>query len=106
MRIFDVGGRGGTNFIAIEQARSGLFNDDFLSWGLPTPISVAELSSLCLPIMIVASGGIKGGLAAAKAMVLGADLVGVAGHFLKILLEQGTNALSEEIKVFQYHLKA
>ncbi|NLB18278.1 MAG: type 2 isopentenyl-diphosphate Delta-isomerase, partial [Syntrophomonadaceae bacterium] len=31
VRIFDVGGRGGTNFIAIEQARSGLFNDDFLS---------------------------------------------------------------------------
>lgn len=106
VRLFDVGGRGGTNFIAIEQARSGLFNDDFISWGLPTPASVAELSSLRFPIIIVASGGIRGGLDAAKAIALGADIVGVAGHFLKILTEQGMNALSEEIKVFQYHLKS
>ena len=33
VRFFDVGGRGGTNFIAIEQARSGVLADEFSSWG-------------------------------------------------------------------------
>lgn len=106
VRVFDVGGRGGTNFIAIEQARFGLLGDDFASWGLPTPVSVAELSSLYLPIIVVASGGIRGGLDAAKALAIGADLVGIAGHFLKIWTDQGMTALSVEIERFQYHLKS
>lgn len=106
VRFFDVGGRGGTNFIAIEQARSGVLDDDFQPWGIPTAVSVAELASLYLPIVVVASGGIRGGLTAAKALALGADLVGVAGQFLKTWTDQGSSALDEEIRRFQYHLKS
>ncbi|MGE5543356.1 MAG: alpha-hydroxy-acid oxidizing protein, partial [Bacillota bacterium] len=106
VRFFDVGGRGGTNFIAIEQARSGVLTDEFASWGIPTAASIAELASLYLPIVIVASGGIRGGLEAAKALALGANLVGIAGRFLKAWSNRGIAALEEEIKRFQYHLKA
>jgi isopentenyl-diphosphate delta-isomerase len=106
VRFFDVGGRGGTNFISIEQARSGVLSDEFESWGIPTAASVAELSSLYLPIIVVASGGIRGGLEAAKALALGADLVGVVGQFLKTWADQGVAALEEELREFQYHLKA
>ncbi len=106
VRIFDVGGRGGTNFISIEQERSGLLGDDFASWGIPTAVSVAELASLYLPIVMVASGGIRGGLVAAKALALGADLVGVAGHFLKTWTDKGIADLDQEIRRFKYHLHA
>lgn len=106
VRFFDVGGRGGTNFIAIEQARFGVLAEEFASWGIPTAVSVAELASLYLPIEVVASGGIRGGLDAAKALALGADLVGIAGRFLRIWSEKGVNALEDEIRRFEYHLKA
>jgi isopentenyl-diphosphate delta-isomerase len=106
VRFFDVGGRGGTNFIAIEQARSGVLADEFASWGIPTAVSIAELASLYLPIVIVASGGIRGGLEAAKALALGANLVGIAGRFLKIWSDKGVTALEDEIRLFEYHLKA
>lgn len=106
VRFFDVGGRGGTNFIAIEQARSGVLADEFASWGIPTAVSIAELASLYLPIVVVASGGIRGGLDAAKALALGANLVGIAGRFLKAWSDQGKVAMEEEVRRFQYHLKA
>lgn len=106
VRFFDVGGRGGTNFIAIEQARSGVLADEFASWGIPTAVSVAELTSLYLPIVVVASGGIRGGLEAAKALALGANLVGIAGRFLRTWSDRGVTALEDEIRRFEYHLKA
>lgn len=106
IRFFDVGGRGGTNFIAIEQARSGVLADEFASWGIPTAVSIAELTSLYLPIVVVASGGIRSGLDAAKALALGANLVGIAGRFLRTWSDKGVNALEDEIQRFKYHLKA
>lgn len=105
VRILDVGGKGGTNFLAIEKARGGLLGDEFMSWGIPTAVSVAETVSVGLPITIIASGGIKDGLDAAKALTIGADLVGVAGQFLRTLLTKGKKALEKEIEQFGYALK-
>lgn len=106
VRFFDVGGRGGTNFISIEQARSGLLADEFASWGIPTAASIAELTSLYWPMVIVATGGIRSGLTAAKALALGANLVGMAGQFLKTWTNRGMGALDDEMQRFQYHLKS
>jgi len=106
VHILDLGGRGGTNFIAIEQARSGVLADEFTSWGIPTAASIAEISSLNLPLQLVASGGIRGGLEAAKALALGADIIGIAGRFLRVWSEEGKKGLEEEIERFRYHLKA
>jgi len=94
----DVGGCGGTNFAAIEALRhrpprSNIFN----TWGIPTAASLLEVKSLNLPVHITATGGIKTGLEVCKALRLGADIVGIAGYCLKILLRHGESQLSEEL---------
>ncbi|MGE5415187.1 MAG: type 2 isopentenyl-diphosphate Delta-isomerase [Acidobacteriota bacterium] len=105
VRFLDVGGRGGTGFIAIEQARGGLLSNDFLDWGIPTAASIAEVRSTGLPVTLVASGGIRSGLSGAKAMALGADLLGMAGHLLKAWATGGTSALEAQLTSFAYELK-
>jgi isopentenyl-diphosphate delta-isomerase len=56
VRVFDIGGQGGTNFIAIEDKRGGLFQGELDSWGIPTAVSLAEIVACVLPITIMASG--------------------------------------------------
>lgn len=106
VRYFDIGGKGGTNFIAIEDKRRGLFGGEFNDWGIPTAWSLAEVLSLKLPITVIASGGIRSTLDATKALAMGADYVGIAGSFLKIVLKQGQHKLEQNIDNLIYRLKA
>jgi isopentenyl-diphosphate delta-isomerase len=79
----DVGGAGGTSFARIEGARAARVGDDrraelgrvFADWGLPTASSVLEVRGTGLPV--VATGGVRTGLDAAKALAIGAVAVGV-----------------------------
>ncbi len=88
----DVGGVGGTSFAAIEGLRAEARGDDrgrqlgelLRDWGLPTAVSVAGARTCGLPI--VATGGLRNGLDAAKAVALGASLVGVARPLLQAAL--------------------
>ncbi|MDN5326713.1 MAG: isopentenyl-diphosphate Delta-isomerase [Moorella sp. (in: firmicutes)] len=105
VRFMDVGGRGGTNFAAIEERRRGRPVPALAEWGLSTAVSILEIRELGLPVEIVATGGIHSALDAARALALGAKIVGAAGYFLKILLEQGEDALTEEILHWQADLK-
>jgi len=95
VKIIDVGGSGGTNFIAIENERSDNdFGETFLEWGIPTAISLIEtLNTVKKTSDVIASGGIKNGLEAAKALALGAKAVGLAGMPLSILLQKGLSEL-------------
>jgi isopentenyl-diphosphate delta-isomerase len=106
VRVFDIGGQGGTNFIAIEDKRGGLFQGELDSWGIPTAVSLAEIVACVLPITIMASGGIRSAVEVAKCLAMGANMVGIAGHFLKILLSDGIDALDRFICDFLYRLKA
>ena len=101
----DVGGAGGTNFLAIEAARrqdSGY--NELLSWGIPTALSILEARTIVAGnnCGLIASGGIRNALDMAKALALGADAVGMAGNILlKIKLEGVSSAVQEITKMFE-----
>jgi isopentenyl-diphosphate delta-isomerase len=89
----DVGGRGGTSFAAIEQARATVAHDArgiligsaFRDWGIPTAASLIAARNVGVPL--IATGGVRSGLDAAKAIALGASVVGVARPLLVAALE-------------------
>lgn len=104
--IFDIGGKGGTNFLNIEDRRSGMFQGELDEWGIPTAVSLAEAVALDLPIKIIASGGIRSVLDAAKSFAIGADLVGMAGSLLKILVHDGIDELDQRIAQMVYRFQS
>jgi isopentenyl-diphosphate Delta-isomerase len=87
--IVDVGGFGGTNFAFIENARRDDELSYFNDWGIPTAISIVEAKSISPSLTIFATGGINNSLDVVKSIALGSDAVGMAGFFLKQLLERG-----------------
>lgn len=97
VQIADCGGAGGTNFAEIENKRREKSLPFFTDWGIPTPVSIAEASSIS-NISILGSGGFMNGLDIVKGIALGADAIGIAGHFLRILVEKGTEALVDEMQ--------
>lgn len=103
----DVGGRGGTNFIAIESRRSRRrFSPELLSWGLPTAVSLLEvLDGAAGRAAVIASGGMFSSLNMAKALALGAQAVGIAGHPLYILLKKGPGALIRALRKLERELR-
>lgn len=109
----DIGGLGGTSWVAVESQRalqkgSRLYHEvgkTFWDWGIPTAISLVEVrTSLPYDKLIIATGGIRTGLDAAKAIALGADLVGIALPFLKAA-HQGSEELDFQISKFLRELQ-
>lgn len=105
VKAVDVGGYGGTNFAKIENNRSGRLLGFFEKWGIPTAVSIAEAKSSRSMIDVISSGGIQTSLDTAKSIALGANAVGIAGYFLKILMKEGTEALMEEVDLIHEELK-
>ena len=106
----DVGGAGGSSMSALEAFRSQSRGDEqtmrigalYRDWGIPTPISVVECSVARLPL--ISTGGVRNGLDAARALSLGASLVGVGFPFLKAA-SQGYEAVCELLEGFIAELK-
>ncbi len=107
----DVGGVGGTSFAAVEGLRAEMHGDPrgahlgamFRDWGLPTAVSVVQAAGLGVPV--IATGGVRSGLDAAKALALGATLVGVARPLLQAALEGGDQAVGAWIERFLLELR-
>jgi isopentenyl-diphosphate delta-isomerase len=79
----DVGGAGGTSFVAVEYYRSEanslkhFLGNAFWDWGIPTAVSLIETTqSVKLPVL--ASGGMRNGMDMAKALSLNACLASVS----------------------------
>ena len=101
----DCGGSGGTNFAAVENARRDKPIAWFDDWGISTAASLLEAGAAAPLGSLVGSGGIRTGLEAAKAIALGADAIGVAGAFLRVLREEGTDALVDAIRAMHDELR-
>ncbi|MEM1946103.1 MAG: type 2 isopentenyl-diphosphate Delta-isomerase [Candidatus Caldarchaeum sp.] len=113
--VFDVAGSGGTNWTLIEMIRadeSGAYDkrrlaEVFLEWGIPTAAAVLEAVSVTKK-PVVASGGLRTGLDAAKTLVLGASMAGFAKPMLQPATESAEkvleklNQLSAELKTAMY----
>ncbi|MEO0729164.1 MAG: type 2 isopentenyl-diphosphate Delta-isomerase [Pseudomonadota bacterium] len=90
--IIDVAGTGGTSWSAVEAERSedahaARVAAPFRAWGIPTPHAISDVRAACPEVKLIASGGVRDGLDAAKAIRLGADLVGQAAGLLGPALE-------------------
>jgi isopentenyl-diphosphate delta-isomerase len=106
----DVGGVGGTSFAAIEGLRAGAAGDAlrmslgerFRDWGLPTAVAVVGASAARVPV--IATGGVRSGLDAAKALALGATVVGVGRPLLQAALK-GEQACKDWLAAFELELR-
>lgn len=107
----DVGGRGGTSFVAIEgrradargSVREARLADVFAGWGIPTPVAVRLATGHGVPV--IATGGVRHGLDAARAIALGATAVGVARPLLEAALEGGAEAVAAWIDAFETEIR-
>lgn len=90
----DVAGAGGTSWSRVEQlVRYGeLRYPDLAEWGIPTAQALLEVRAALPTIPLVASGGIRTGMDAAKAIALGADVVAVARPLLSAAIESAAAA--------------
>ncbi len=88
VRIVDTAGSGGTSWARIEAARAAdlAIGELFADWGVPTPESIRELAAID-GMTVIGSGGVRSGIDVAKAIALGADVVGLAQPFLGPAIE-------------------
>ncbi|WP_297803364.1 type 2 isopentenyl-diphosphate Delta-isomerase [uncultured Brevundimonas sp.] len=105
----DVAGSGGTNWALVEGQRSEKLEDQlhaaaFADWGIPTARAIAEARNALPSTVLIGSGGIRDGVDAAKAIRLGADVVGVAAGVLNAAT-QSTEAVIAHFQLMTRQLK-
>ncbi len=102
----DIGGAGGTHWAIIEGHRYPQDHTlapspfSFSSWGIPSAVSIVEVSTATRELTIIGSGGVRSGLDAAKAIALGAHLAGSALPFLRAYYRGGLDAVKVLLKRF------
>jgi isopentenyl-diphosphate delta-isomerase type 2 len=109
----DLAGSGGTNWISVESYRLPLAEQGaaraFEDWGLPTALLLAALfpeDRSGLDNRVLASGGLRSGMDMAKALTLGAHLVGMVLPFIRKVTEGGGQAVIDAVQELETILRA
>lgn len=107
----DLAGAGGTSWSEVERYRGNAEQQAvaaaFADWGIPTAEALAAAREALrgfrhLPL--IASGGLRNGVDAAKCFALGAHLAGMASPFLRAAVESESQVESL-IRVFERQLR-
>lgn len=106
VRYVDVSGRGGTNFVDIENERRTYKDMDYLGlWGQTAVESLLESASYQQDMDILASGGVRTPLDAVKCLALGASAVGMSRPFLNQVENYGITETLNYTEQFTDHMK-
>ncbi|WP_204103451.1 MULTISPECIES: type 2 isopentenyl-diphosphate Delta-isomerase [Spirulina sp. CCY15215] len=105
----DVAGAGGTSWAKVESERANnamqrQLGRTFADWGIPTAECLVGIRNLYPKLPAIASGGLRNGLDGAKAIALGADLVGLAFPFLQAASDS-PEAIDNLVQLLQAELK-
>ncbi|MFH1240111.1 MAG: type 2 isopentenyl-diphosphate Delta-isomerase [Candidatus Diapherotrites archaeon] len=105
IKAIDVAGAGGTSWIGVDSLRGNKESGEvFWDFGIPTLESLIQVKE-SFKGQIVASGGIRNGLEMAKALVLGADMCGIALPVLKAQNAGGSAGVEKYLRMRIEELK-
>ena len=104
INAIDVAGTGGTSWALVEMYRMKYpsrqnIAAQFADWGHTTADCLTDIRAAYPDLPLIASGGLRGGLHAAKCIGLGADIVGMTTPFLQPAMESAEETVKtiEEI---------
>ena len=104
----DIAGAGGTNWISVESYRlddpEKAAAAEFADWGIPTALLLASCGDLSRRLL--ASGGIRTGMDAAKALAMGAELAGFALPVIRAVVGGGAEAVVALFRSMERSLRA
>lgn len=113
----DVAGTGGTSWALVEMYRMKYpsrqnIAAQFADWGHSTADCISRIRTSYPDLPLIASGGIRHGIHAAKAIGLGADMVGMSTPFLRPAMEsteaciEATQEIIETMRIASFLIGA
>lgn len=111
VQVIDVAGAGGTSWSEVERFRQHTEAGQrvaahFADWGIPTTEAIRQVRATLPDIPLIGSGGIRSGVDMAKAIALGADLVGSAKPALAPALHEcGAQAVVDVLNEYLAELR-
>lgn len=106
VQYIDVAGKGGTNFIEIEDLRDFEVDySDLYNWGIPTAKSIIDVRSASDDVFIIASGGLRTAMDLVKSIIIGADMGAMAGEVLNYLTRGGYDACENFLREVNHKMK-
>jgi len=108
---FEISGLGGTSWAAVEhhiarevgEPLQEYLGKSMWNWGIPSASSLIEVRTSTEKV-VIASGGLRTGQDAARALSLGADAIGIAKPFMEKAV-QGSKALEEHVEAILAELR-